>query len=86
MSAKVAVSCVLFLWMPAGWALAAADNSRQTAGTVAAGDVAGWILGLTREEKEKLRAAMLQEVTTVLKKMTGKSQVKELFFTSFVMQ
>lgn len=46
MSAKVAVSCVLFLWMPAGWALAAADNSRQTAGTVTAGDVAGWILGL----------------------------------------
>ncbi|WP_020565687.1 flagellar basal body-associated FliL family protein [Methylosarcina fibrata] len=41
---------------------------------------------ITREEKEKLRAAMLQEVTTVLKKMTGKSQVKELFFTSFVMQ
>jgi flagellar FliL protein len=41
---------------------------------------------IAREEKEKLRAAMLQEVTDVLKKMTGKGQVKELFFTSFVMQ
>lgn len=41
---------------------------------------------IKREEKEKLRAAMLQEVTSVLEKMTGKSQVKELFFTSFVMQ
>jgi flagellar FliL protein len=41
---------------------------------------------ITREEKEKLRAAMLNEVTSVLKKMAGKSQVKELFFTSFVMQ
>lgn len=41
---------------------------------------------IAREEKEKLRAAMLQEVVEVLKKMTGKSQVKELFFTSFVMQ
>jgi flagellar basal body-associated protein FliL len=29
---------------------------------------------------------MLQEVASVLEKMTGKSQVKELFFTSFVMQ
>ncbi|MGZ8194001.1 MAG: flagellar basal body-associated FliL family protein [Methylosarcina sp.] len=41
---------------------------------------------IAREEKEKLRNAMLQEVIEVLKKMTGKSQVKELFFTSFVMQ
>ncbi|MBL1265096.1 flagellar basal body-associated FliL family protein [Methylomicrobium sp. RS1] len=39
-----------------------------------------------REEKEKLRAAMLNEVTSILKKMAGKSQVKELFFTAFVMQ
>jgi flagellar FliL protein len=41
---------------------------------------------IAREEKEKLRTAMLQEVIEVLKKMTGKNQVKELFFTSFVMQ
>lgn len=41
---------------------------------------------ITREEKEKLRVAMLNEVTSILKKMAGKSQVKELFFTSFVMQ
>jgi flagellar FliL protein len=41
---------------------------------------------ITREEKEKLRAAMLNEVTSILKKMAGKTQVKELFFTSFVMQ
>ncbi|EIC29504.1 flagellar basal body-associated FliL family protein [Methylomicrobium album] len=39
-----------------------------------------------REEKEKLRVAMLNEVTSILKKMAGKSQVKELFFTAFVMQ
>ncbi|WP_031431541.1 flagellar basal body-associated FliL family protein [Methylomicrobium agile] len=39
-----------------------------------------------REEKEKLRAAMLNEVNSILKKMAGKSQVKELFFTAFVMQ
>jgi flagellar FliL protein len=41
---------------------------------------------IIREEKEKLRAAMLSEVTSILQKMAGKSQVKELFFTSFVMQ
>lgn len=41
---------------------------------------------ITREEKEKLSAAMLNEVNSVLKKMTGKSHIKELFFTSFVMQ
>lgn len=41
---------------------------------------------ITREEKEKLRIAMLNEVTSILNKMAGKSQVKELFFTSFVMQ
>jgi flagellar FliL protein len=40
----------------------------------------------TREGKEKLRAAMLHEVTEILKKMTGKSPVEEVFFTSFVMQ
>jgi flagellar protein FliL len=40
----------------------------------------------TREGKDKLRTAILAEVTGVLKKMIGKSQVKEVFFTSFVMQ
>lgn len=46
MSAKVVVCGVLFLWLPAGWALPASDSSRQTAGVVAAGDVAEWTLGL----------------------------------------
>lgn len=41
---------------------------------------------ITREEKEKLRTAMLNEVNSILKKMAGDSQVKELFFTSFVTQ
>ncbi|MDD5579447.1 MAG: flagellar basal body-associated FliL family protein [Methylobacter sp.] len=40
----------------------------------------------TREGKDKLRIAMLNEVTAVLVKMAGKSHVKEVFFTSFVMQ
>ncbi|CAA9890993.1 Flagellar protein FliL [Candidatus Methylobacter favarea] len=39
-----------------------------------------------REGKEKLRSAMLREVTEVLMKMAGKSHIKEVFFTSFVMQ
>lgn len=40
----------------------------------------------TKEGKDKLRAAILAEVKGVLEKMAGKSQVKEIFFTSFVMQ
>ncbi len=40
----------------------------------------------TREGKETLRKAMLDDVTAVLKKMAGKGQVEEIFFTSFVMQ
>ena len=40
----------------------------------------------SREGKEKLRQAMHAEVSTVLEKMTGKHSVKEVFFTSFVMQ
>lgn len=40
----------------------------------------------TREGKEMLRKAMLDDVTAVLVKMEGKGQVKEIFFTSFVMQ
>jgi flagellar FliL protein len=40
----------------------------------------------TREGKDKLRAAILAEVTGVLEKMAGKSHVKEIFLTSFVMQ
>ena len=40
----------------------------------------------TREGKDKLRKAMLKDVGDVLKKMAGKGQVKEIFFTSFVMQ
>lgn len=41
---------------------------------------------ILREEKEKLRASMLAEVVSILKKMTGKGQIKELFFTSFITQ
>lgn len=40
----------------------------------------------TREGKDKLRIAMLNEVAAVLMKMAGKSHIKEVFFTSFVMQ
>lgn len=40
----------------------------------------------TREGKEILRKAMLDDVTAVLIKMAGKGQVNEIFFTSFVMQ
>lgn len=40
----------------------------------------------TREGKDKLRKAMLKDVGDVLKKMAGKGQIKEIFFTSFVMQ
>lgn len=40
----------------------------------------------TREGKDKLRAAMNESVSAVLTKMTGKSRLKEIFFTSFVMQ
>jgi len=40
----------------------------------------------TREGKEALRKAMLDDVTAVLVKMAGKGQVDEIFFTSFVMQ
>lgn len=40
----------------------------------------------TPEGKDVLRKAMLDDVTAVLKKMAGKGQVNEIFFTSFVMQ
>jgi len=40
----------------------------------------------TREGKEALRATMLDEVGKVMKKMTGKNKVKDVFFTAFVMQ
>ncbi len=40
----------------------------------------------TREGKDKLRAAILADVTGVLEKMEAKGHVKEIFFTSFVMQ
>ncbi|MGZ4979897.1 MAG: flagellar basal body-associated FliL family protein [Methylobacter sp.] len=40
----------------------------------------------TREGKELLGKAMLDDVTAVLVKMAGKGQVDEIFFTSFVMQ
>jgi flagellar FliL protein len=40
----------------------------------------------TREGKELLGKAMLDNVTAVLVKMAGKGKVNEIFFTSFVMQ
>jgi flagellar FliL protein len=40
----------------------------------------------TSEGKDLLRKSMLDTVTEVLKKMAGKGLVKEVFFTSFVMQ
>lgn len=40
----------------------------------------------TYEGKEKLRKAMLDEVNSVLQKMAGQRDVKEIFFTAFVMQ
>jgi flagellar FliL protein len=40
----------------------------------------------TREGKETLRKAMLDDVTAVVIKMAGKGQIDEIFFTSFVMQ
>jgi flagellar FliL protein len=40
----------------------------------------------TREGKELLGKAMLDDVTAVLVKMAGNGKVDEIFFTSFVMQ
>ncbi|HHE65322.1 MAG TPA: flagellar basal body protein FliL [Bacteroidetes bacterium] len=40
----------------------------------------------TREGKEQLRTTMLDEITNVMEKMTGKNKVINLFFTTFVMQ
>ncbi len=41
---------------------------------------------ITREGKEELRSEMLSEVGKVMKKMTGKNKVMNIFFTTFVMQ
>ena len=40
----------------------------------------------TKEGKEQLRAAILQEVKGALEKMAAKNDVLDVFFTSFVMQ
>lgn len=40
----------------------------------------------TREGKDVLRNAILENMNAVLKKMAGKGHVEEVFFTSFVMQ
>lgn len=40
----------------------------------------------SREGKLKLRQAVHAEVSKVLEKMAGKNPIKEVFFTSFVMQ
>jgi flagellar FliL protein len=40
----------------------------------------------TREGKEALSKSILDDVNAVLKKMAGKGQVDEIFFTSFIMQ
>ncbi len=41
---------------------------------------------ITREGKEELRSIMLDEVGKVMERMTGKNKVKNIFFTTFVMQ
>ncbi|MCK5122412.1 MAG: flagellar basal body-associated FliL family protein [Methylococcales bacterium] len=41
---------------------------------------------MTREGKEALRAEMLKEIGSVMEKMTGQNKVKDIFFTTFVMQ
>lgn len=41
---------------------------------------------MTREGKEELRSKMLNEVGKVMERMTGKNKVKNIFFTTFVMQ
>ncbi|MDP2099219.1 MAG: flagellar basal body-associated FliL family protein [Methylococcales bacterium] len=40
----------------------------------------------TREGKEMLRKAMLDDTSAILMKMAGKGKVNEIFFTSFIMQ
>ncbi len=40
----------------------------------------------TKEGKEELQEEMLEEVGRVMEKMAGKNKVKNLFFTTFVMQ
>jgi len=40
----------------------------------------------TREGKDKLRAGIQESVSTTLTKMAGKSRLKDIYFTSFVMQ
>ncbi len=40
----------------------------------------------TRDGKQALRAEMLEEVSEIMEKMTGKNEVVDLFFTTFVMQ
>lgn len=40
----------------------------------------------TKEGKDKLRAAMQESIAGVLTKVAGKSRLKEIYFTSFVMQ
>jgi len=40
----------------------------------------------TREGKEKLRVGMLESISATLTKMSGKSRLKEIYFTSFIMQ
>jgi flagellar FliL protein len=41
---------------------------------------------LTAEGKEKLRLEALTEIQSAMKKATGKKKVKDVYFTSFVMQ
>jgi flagellar FliL protein len=40
----------------------------------------------TREGKEVLRKAMLDDVNAVLEKVAAKGEVQEIFFTSFITQ
>lgn len=40
----------------------------------------------SKEGKNELRRRMLEETEEVMKKMTGKNEVQQIFFTAFVMQ
>ena len=46
MSVKIILCWLLLLWFPGGEAIAGTDIPKQTARTVASGDVAAWSIGL----------------------------------------
>jgi flagellar protein FliO/FliZ len=46
MPVKTMLCWVLFLWFPGGFAMTGTDIPKQTARTVASGDIAAWSIGL----------------------------------------